>query len=260
MSQDDRDRALFDGIAASYARKDILPSTAIIREHRLFTALEGVLTGNGDLGDIVDIGCGIGAPARILRGRYRSYLGIDHSKEMVKIAESAHGTNAAIKFIANDFKEGSVRVNSADTILALGVLHHMTDLHRVMDRIVEIAKPGAIFVTIEPINVNPIAGVLRWLRGKFDSHFSEEQKFFSISELTDLFDPQKFYPPEIHYYSALAAPFSKVVLRPQFIFYPLSKLLLRLDRLLEKYAPGIVRKVSWDVIVRARVRKQPADL
>ena len=73
MSQTEReqaDRALFDRIAPHYAQKDVVASSALARQRQLLAAIETVLHQREDLGTVVDVGCGAGAPARYLAGYY----------------------------------------------------------------------------------------------------------------------------------------------------------------------------------------------
>ena len=77
MSQESQDKKLFDEIAYGYSRKDSVVSSAIARKKQLFSALKPVFKRISKLGTIVDIGCGVGAPAKYLAGYYERYVGIE---------------------------------------------------------------------------------------------------------------------------------------------------------------------------------------
>ncbi len=187
MNREQRDRALFDSIAARYARKDSLPSSAAARRGKLFFALAPLLEKSGDLGTVVDAGCGAGGPAAYLRGRYRRYIGIDHSPQLIAAARALHGDNPQAEFIAGNIKDGSLPARVADLVLCDGALHHMTNLDLVMRALAGIAKPGAFIVAIEPQAANPLIAGMRRLRRLLDRSYSQEQVPFSQADLLALF-------------------------------------------------------------------------
>ncbi len=252
MNRENRDQILFDNIAIGYSRKDTIASASIPRINKLMKAIKPILDQNKTIGNVVDVGCGVGSAAKHLKGKYYSYLGIDHSKELIKIATKYNEGIKNTTFICANVKSEELPSNYADTILAIGVLHHMTQLDEIMTALKRIAKPGAVFIAIEPIDVNPIVQLLRWIRGKVDPSYSEEQHFFSSKELKDLMIKNQLCNISLQYFGLFSKPFAEVIIYPQFIFKHVSRLFVKIDNIIDKLCPIILKFSAWDVIVRAK--------
>lgn len=260
ISQEKRDQALFDQIAAHYARKDIVASSALARRGQLLSAMEPTLRQSPRLGTIVDIGCGVGAPAAYLAGHYDRYIGIDQSVEMIAAARVFNRDQAGAEFIADNVKTAVLPDNTADLILSVGALHHMTELNEVMAHLVQIARPGARFVVIEPQNGNPIIQRLRWLRGKIDKGYSTDQIFFSRQELAALFQRHGITRLAVAYQGYLSPPFAQVIINPQALSAPLSRLSVRIDNWLHQYLPGPLKKLSFNIVLTGGFPEQKQNL
>jgi SAM-dependent methyltransferase len=252
LAQEQRDRALFNRIAGRYARKDIVQSSALARRNQLQMALQPILAQTKSLGVIVDVGCGVGAPAKYLAGRYDRYIGIDHSAELVKAATLVHDGNPNVEFIAADIQDVNLPPHTADLILSDGGLHHMPDLDAVMTRLRQIAKPGAWFVAREPQNGNPFIQAMRWLRGRLDGDYSTEQQFFSESQVRELCRRHGLQQVDVSLQGFFIPPFAQIILNPQAIAVPLSRLANRLDNTLNTYLPRPLRRLSFNLVVIGR--------
>jgi len=125
-----------------------------------------------------------------------------------------------------------------------------------MENLVKIAKPDADFVVIEPQNANPIIQSMRWLRGKIDKGYSEEQIFFSEEELTSLFSRHGLTDLKISYQGYLSTPFAQVVIPPQFITLPLSRLSIRIDEWLQNHLKWGLEKLSFNIIITGKFKKE----
>jgi len=247
-----KDQALFDDIASKFAEKDRIKSTSIARRYQLMFAVSPILKRLVTVDTIVDVACGVGAPAVYLDGLYKTYIGVDHSKEMIKAAEILCHDKPNARFITSNIKKVEIPENTADIILAVGALHHMTKLDEVMNSLRHIAKPRAYFVAIEPQRGNSIVQILRGLRTKTDSSYSPQQRYFNKSELHNLMINNGMSDIEIEYQGYFSPPFAQVVLRPQFITVPLSHLVVSLDKVLDKCLPSFLKILSWNIVVRCR--------
>jgi len=252
MNREERDQALYDAFAERQARKDVLPASAIARRSQLFSALQPVLAQSSDLGTIVEIGCGIGAPAKILQGHYGRYIGLDHSAEMIGAAAHFNAGNTRAEFIAANVKSAPLPAQTADLILSIGALHHMSRLDDVMQALIRLAKPGAWLVVREPQRGNPLIQGLRWLRTRLDASYSEEQIFFAKAELVDLLQRNGLFDLSVEYQGYFTPPFAQVVMRPQVITAPLSQLADKVDNWLHGRLPAPINKLSFNLVVRAR--------
>jgi ubiquinone/menaquinone biosynthesis C-methylase UbiE len=251
MSQESQDKKLFDEIACGYSRKDSVVSSAIARKKQLFSALKPVFKSISKLGTIVDIGCGVGAPAKYLAGYYERYVGIDQSEGLIKEAHLFNSDNEKTEFIASNIKSDALPQNSADVVLSIGALHHMTDLGDVMDSIIRMAKSNAVFVAIEPQNSNPLIKLMRYIRKKVDPLYSEDQQFFSEKYLTNLFSSHGISEISVDYQGFFTPVFAQVILYPQCIFVPLSRLSIVLDTIIS-YLPRIIKKLSFNIVITGR--------
>lgn len=254
MTREQADRDLFDRIARRYAQKDIVASSAMARKSQLLAAIRPVLDQLSSLGTIVDIGCGVGAPARYLAGHYERYIGIDQSEEMIKAAIVFNRSNPKAEFIAENVKSRDLPQNVADVILSDGVLHHITELDEALDALVRIAKPGAFLVVREPQNGNPLLQAMRWIRGIVDASYSREQIFFSEASLRELLS-HNVTDIAVEFQGFLSTPFAQVVMHPQFLSVPLCRAAISIDRWLDARLPAPLKKLSFNIIVIGRFKK-----
>lgn len=251
-SREEQDRALYNSIAARYCRKDVVPSSSLAREDKLFFALERALRPGRGLGTMVEIGCGVGATATYLQGRYDRYIGIDQSEELIKKARQLNANISHTEFIVANVKGQYLEPGGADLIYASGVLHHMTELDQVMVSLHRLAKPGACLVVVEPQNSNPVIGFARFIRGLMDPAYSREQVFFSPAFLRDLFARHGMTDIAIDFHGYLSTPFAEVIMQPQFLFKPLAEGAIAVDRRLARTLPLMLRRMSFNVVVSGR--------
>jgi SAM-dependent methyltransferase len=252
MSRERSDRRLFDEIAGRYAKKDLVPSSSLARKSQLFSAVQPLLDELSSLGTVIEIGCGIGAPARYLEGHYDQYVGIDQSEEMVKAAASFNERNPRAEFIASNVKSRDLPRDAADVILSIGALHHMTQLEDVLDSLARIAKPRAFLLVVEPQNGNPFIQAMRLVRGIVDPAYSREQVFFSEKELRKLLSGQGIAVLAVDFQGFLTPPFAQVVIPPQVMSQPLSRLAVLADTWLNAHLPSFLKKLSFNVVITGR--------
>lgn len=246
------DKALFGRIAEKYARKDLARSSALVRKRQLDVAVRPVLVSGAVLGTIVEIGCGVGAPARHLAGAYRSYLGVDQAEEMAAAAQRFNAGNTAARFVVGDAATIDLASVRADLVLAVGALHHMADVGAVLRNVRRFVAPGAWFVAVEPQSANPVIQALRWTRCRVDPSYSHEQHFFARGELEELLRCHDLSGIETVCEGYFSTPFAQVVLPVQGVAAPLASAAVHLDELLAHWLPGMLRRLSWNVIIRAR--------
>jgi SAM-dependent methyltransferase len=254
MNIEKTDRELFNIIADQYAKKDIVKSSMIARQHQILTTMKPFLVSEKKIDTIVDIGCGIGAPAKYLKGYFERYLGIDYSSKLINIAK-IRNTDKNVSFInANikNFNSEKIGNKIADVILIVGALHHLTELDIVMESLKIIAKPGACFAALEPSKNNPLIQVARRLRVILDPSYSKYQTYFSPSDLKNLLTSHNIQLIDISYQGYFVPLFAQIILRPQIISIPLCRLAIWCDTMIEKYLPNFIKKFSWNLIVRGK--------
>lgn len=246
------DHELFNRIAHKYAHKDIVKSSAVCRKYQLIYALKPVLKPDYQSGVIVDIACGVGAPAAYIKNYYSEYIGIDYSEEMINAARIFNKDVKNTRFVCSNIKNIESPDVRADVIMAVGAFHHMTELDKVFNSLKAIAKPEAYLVAIEPQRANPLVQIMRWIRGKIDKSYSEEQHYFSRSELYNILKDNGMIDVETEYQGYFTPPLAQVILNPQFIFYPLAILCVQIDKCLDRFLPGFMKFLSWNIVIRAK--------
>ena len=239
-----RDRELFDRIAHDYCRKDQLPAHRRARELRLLQTLRHAELDPS--GDLLEIGCGAGFAAGYLRDRYRSYRGIDHSSELVDLANSING-GPGITFETADAETFSID-RRFDLIFMIGVLHHLSDPAATLRHLTGLLKPDGRIVVNEPQNGNPLIQLARGVRKKTDTHYSEDQTVYSGKDLRAIFSDAGCEVVKLVPQGLLSTPFAEVAMPAQALMTPLSSLTCAVDRTLESGFPRLLGYLSWNLI------------
>jgi SAM-dependent methyltransferase len=250
-----RDRRLFNSIAAKYAKKDRARSSSLVRKYQLDIALEPLLERNSNLGTIIEIACGIGAPALYLMGHYDRYIGIDYSEQQIAAARQFNANNEKATFIAANIKSLDRISDKADLVLAIGALHHMTNHARVFNTLKNIAKPGAYFIAIEPNRGNTLIQLIRQTRAKLDKGYSGEQHYYLADELRDLIAAGGLTDITVVPEGYFSPPLAQVVINPQLLTAPISLWLVTIDKYLDKQNSRGLQNLSWNLVARARFPK-----
>ena len=244
-----RDRELFDTIAAQYARKDVLPSTRHARRWLLMRALRPILASRGgSLGTVVEIGCGTGAQALYLHGLCERFIGIDYSQAQIDIGKRMLAHLPRAELLCMNIKSEDLPTGVADLVLAVGALHHMTDLDDVIACMRRLAKPGGRLVVMEPSRTNPVVQTLRWLRTKVDRTYSSEQHYFSRPELADLLRRGGASEVRVEFQGFTSPPFAQVAFRPRWLAHGLSRLSTCAEPVCETILPGPLGGLAWDMV------------
>lgn len=247
-----RDRAHFNRFAKRYAIKDYVESSSLARRYEVRAAVMPLVEQAGSLGTVIEIGCGAGAAARYLEGAYGQYIGVDYSEEMIAAGHALNGHNKRTTFLVANAKSIPVPNRSADAVILLGALHHMTQWDAVVESLKRVAKPGAHLVMLEPFSGNPVVQLLRFLRGLVDPSYSREQHFFSCAELFRLLEGHGFTHLEDSYVGYFSTPLAEVILPLGPLATPVSRTAISADRWLERHLPAFLRTLAWKIVIRAR--------
>ena len=96
---------------------------------------------------VLDLGCGPGQESMRLAKEGAEVIGIDFSRESIKIARER---NNEIPFYEMDFFDIDISLGKFDGIFACSSLIHINenDLHKLLDRINSILYPGAYFMNV----------------------------------------------------------------------------------------------------------------
>ncbi len=246
------EREHFDSIASKYVKKDIFPPSRVARKPRVKQTISGIKS-SGTI-DILEVGCGAGYASEYLKGMYGSFTGIDFSTGLVDLARSIHKNRDAEFFEADLYKYNPGK--KFDLIIIIGVLHHMVDIPLSLKVCRDLLKPGGVIAVNEPQDANLLVRFVRKLRSKYDNTYSSDQEELDRKELENLFIEAGFSEISVRPQGFFSTPFAEVMLKPSFIFLPLSHISAWIDRFIEKLFGRILRGLSWNIIVKG---KRPAE-
>jgi len=202
---------------------------------------------------ILDIGCGIGANALYLKDKYSKYIGVDISSEMIKVAKQFCKNLKNVEFHISNIKDFNIPKDlKIDLVLMDGALHHMTEISKIFRILKRKIDKGTIFIAREPQNSNKLFQVARKVRMKIDKSYSSNQIFFSESQLEDILNESGMKNIQFSYSGFITPIIAQVVMKPSFIFIPISFIFLFFERVLEKILVGPFKKLSWNIVVYAK--------
>ena len=244
----DYDKTLFNRIAAEYGAKDRRPANIVARRLRLEQTLKAA--GLKSAGAVLEVGCGAGYGARYLAGRCTEFLGVDHSSELVSIATLENGGDH-VRFIAGAAEELAGE-GPFDTILMIGVLHHVSDDAGLLRHLTGMLKPGGWLLANEPQSANPIIQASRHVRKWLDSAYSVEQRYYSRDELDTLWRGSGLEDVRVVPQGLFSTPFAEVLLPDVAVVRWMASMACLSDRALEASMAPLLRPLSWNFIAAGR--------
>ena len=238
------DREHFDAIAEQYGAKDLAPSCRPARRRRLERTIAAI---PGDQHDrVLEVGCGAGYGARYLRGRFRHYTGIDHSRRLIEFA-TANNSAEGVRFEASSISEYDPP-RPFDLILMIGVLHHLEDAASSLQTMARWLKPGGWIVANEPSPANPVVHATRVVRERLDRSYSSEQEEISAADMRSLLEGAGLVDVTLTAQGFASTPFAEVVLKPFVIMAPLARVACAVDGAIEKASWSRLKTLSWNLI------------
>lgn len=137
---------LYDGIATRYqinrhkATNDVIEFPVVLR-------MAGHIKGK----NVLDIGCGLGKHAKAFLDKGAIVVGIDASREMIKIAKQTCGNKAL--FIKKNFEDAKFKPKSFDLLNASFSLHYSNRLNYIFKKFNTWLKPGGkmLFTIYHPM-------------------------------------------------------------------------------------------------------------
>ena len=101
---------------------------------------------------VLDYGCGTGTTACEISGLVKSVRAIDISTGMIEIAKGKAATGGVVNvdFGQADIFDEEFENGSFDVALAFNMLHTVPDPEIVVQRTVELLKPGGLFISVTP--------------------------------------------------------------------------------------------------------------
>ena len=243
-----RDRALFDGIADKYTRKDLHPAASVARRQRLCRTLDAApLPAHAT---ILEAGCGAGFSARYLEGRFGRFVGIDYADNLITAARQ-HNAVPGASFQTANIKHLDLN-ESFDAVVMIGVLHHLDDMDAAMQQLVQTLKPGGWLLANEPQPGNPLIRAARAVRKRVDASYSDEQDQLSTKCLRDLYVRAGLVDVDVVPQGLLSTPFAEVPVGPTLLTRPIAKTACLIDSAIERVLGKVLGRVSWNLVARGR--------
>jgi 2-polyprenyl-3-methyl-5-hydroxy-6-metoxy-1,4-benzoquinol methylase len=101
---------------------------------------------------VLDYGCGTGTTACEISGLVKIVRAIDISTAMIELAKGKAATAGVLNvdFEQADIFDEAFQNGSFDVVLAFNMLHTVPDPESVVQRTVELLKPGGLFISATP--------------------------------------------------------------------------------------------------------------
>ena len=242
-----KDKALFNKIAQDYFNKDIYVVSSEARKFQLNSLIKLYFekTSKKELGTILELGCGVGASAQYLVGKYEKYIGVDYTEKFIELAQT-NFSDKNNKFICANIKDFTVNSNEdIDFVFGVGVLHHIDNLEKVFENLKTIGNKETVFGFIEPQSSNPLIQLMRKIRMLIDKGYSSDQVFFKKQFIDDVFRKNGFKIIAIKYQGYFTPPFAQIMVKPAFIFKKIIRLLIATDNIIQN---NLNNPLSWNII------------
>jgi 2-polyprenyl-3-methyl-5-hydroxy-6-metoxy-1,4-benzoquinol methylase len=185
---------------------------------------------------ILEIGCGQGWLSMKLAKEGAIIHGIDISGETIKTANSdaeRQGIQNAM-FSKMSIEDLKFEENIFDIVIGSAILHH-TDIHRSIENIHKVLKPGGRAIFVEPLNENIVLKIWRmltpWRR-------SPTEKALLKNDLEYM---RAVFPSAIFYYFGFISILSAGLL----IYFRNSTLIQKVNKIMEKLDGWLIKNFPF---------------
>lgn len=107
----------------------------------------------GNCARALEIGCGLGAFARLLAGRADSVTAVDVSPEMLRVARERSRAHPNLQFILDDFLRLDLPPETYDCIVTTTTLHHLPQ-DAALRKIKSLLSPGGVLILHDLLDPN----------------------------------------------------------------------------------------------------------
>jgi len=122
------------------------PFRAFVQRHYEAPRLKQLARGKA--GEILEIGCGQGAGAKIIYDLFRPgrYLGVDLDPRMIRRAKRKAGALPNARFVEGDIANLDVADASFDLVVDFGVIHHVPNWRDALAEVARVLKADGEFL------------------------------------------------------------------------------------------------------------------
>ena len=94
---------------------------------------------------VLEVGCGLGAFARLVAERAGSVTAVDVSREMLRVAEERSRSHPNLQFILGDFLRLDLPPETYDCVVTTTTLHHLPQ-DEALRKIKSLLRPGGVLI------------------------------------------------------------------------------------------------------------------
>lgn len=241
------DRILHDTISATYDTKYRYKNAQIFFDYEVHELLKMIETKREIL---LDVGCGTGVLLPYASKYCDIYMGLDHSKGMVRSAVQKYGEQRA-SFLIGDGEKLPFKDGSINTVVCRGSLHHMINVNLALNEFQRVLDKGGRLVMAEPNRLNPLIMSLRFIMTKIDRGYSSKQKQFNLMNLISILKENDFIEISFRYLGY----FSNLFERPdyfiisKYIHSSVFRKVIEFDEYISKIS--FINKYSGGLLVTA---------
>jgi SAM-dependent methyltransferase len=146
------------------------------------------------VGTALDVGCGTGANAAVLRSHARDVIGVDFRPEGIATARQQHCADAS--FVRGDASRIPFADGAFDVVTALDVLEHVDD-EAALEEIVRVLRPGGTIIVSVP--------AMPWLWSYRDVDAGHRRRY-ARGGLLQLFRKSRLQVHRLNYFQCLLFP------------------------------------------------------
>lgn len=148
QNRENLSREFFDDLGQNWEKVQEEVLDPKIYRDRILSSLPG----NSER--LLDLGCGPGGLIPYLLSKSNKVIGLDSSTKMVEVARKEFFGNSKVEILQAQLEQLPVDDNTADSVVASMVLHHVSHPPKVLEEINRVLKLGGTFCLVDLVKHN----------------------------------------------------------------------------------------------------------